>query len=72
MWSRNGIYIQGFESEENRPLGRSRHRWQDNITMDVEDIRWGGMDWSKLSQDIMVGSYEHDNECLGSKQLGTS
>jgi hypothetical protein len=24
---RNGVYIQVFEPEENRPLGRSRHRW---------------------------------------------
>jgi hypothetical protein len=70
MGGRNGIYIQGFEPEENRPLGRSRHRWYDTITMDIEDIGWGGMDWSNLSQDAMVGSYEHDNEPLGSKQYG--
>jgi len=38
--------------------------------MDVEDKGWGGRDWSNLSQDTMVGSYEHDNESLGSKQYG--
>jgi len=38
--------------------------------MDVEDIGWGDMDWSNLSQDKMVGSYEHGNERLGSKQYG--
>jgi len=38
--------------------------------MDVEDIGWGDMDWSNLSQDTMVGSYEHYNEPLGFTQYG--
>jgi hypothetical protein len=25
-------------SEGNRPLGRCRHRWEDNITLDLEEI----------------------------------
>jgi len=29
-----------------RPLGRPRHRWEDNIKMDLQEVGWGeGMDW---------------------------
>jgi hypothetical protein len=38
-------------SKGNRPLGRLRHRWEDNIKMDLREIRWGGMDWIDLTQD---------------------
>jgi hypothetical protein len=38
-------------SEAKRPLGRPRHRWEDNIRMDLREIGWGGMDWSDLAQD---------------------
>jgi len=34
-----------------RPLGRPRHRWRDNITMDLQEVRFGGIDWIKLAQD---------------------
>jgi hypothetical protein len=37
--------------EVNRLLGRPRHRWVDNIKMDVREIGWGGMDWIDLVQD---------------------
>jgi hypothetical protein len=30
--------------EGNRPLGRPRRRWEDNIRMDLREIGWGGMD----------------------------
>jgi hypothetical protein len=28
--------------EQKRPLERPRHRWEDNITMDLGEIRVGG------------------------------
>ena len=28
--------------EEKRPLGRHRHRWEDNIKMDLQEVGWGG------------------------------
>jgi hypothetical protein len=31
--------------ERKRSLGRSKHRWEDNIKMDVREIGWGGMYW---------------------------
>jgi hypothetical protein len=34
-----------------RPLGRPRRRWEDNIKMDLREIRWGVMDWIDLAQD---------------------
>jgi hypothetical protein len=37
--------------EGKRPLGRPRHRWVDNIKMDLADICWGGVDWIDLTQD---------------------
>jgi hypothetical protein len=35
-----------------RPHGRPRHRWEDNIKTDIQDVRCGGMDWIQLAQDI--------------------
>jgi hypothetical protein len=37
--------------EEKRPLGKPRRRWVDNITMDLREIAWDGMDWIVLAQD---------------------
>jgi hypothetical protein len=37
--------------EGRRPLGRPRRRWEDNIKMDLREVRWGGMDWINLAQD---------------------
>jgi hypothetical protein len=37
--------------EGKRPLGRRRHRWENNIKMDLQDVDWGGMDWIDLTQD---------------------
>jgi len=33
------------------PLGRPRHRWENNIKMDFREVGWGGMDWIDLAQD---------------------
>ena len=33
-----------------RPLGRPRHRWEDNIKMDLQEVEGGG-DWMELAQD---------------------
>jgi hypothetical protein len=37
--------------EGKRPLGRARHRWVDNIKMDLREIEWDGMDCIDLAQD---------------------
>jgi hypothetical protein len=36
--------------EGRRPLGRPRLRWEDNIKMDLQEVRWG-MHWIELAQD---------------------
>jgi len=36
--------------EGNRPLGRSKRRWEDNIKMDLQEVGCGGMDWIELAQ----------------------
>jgi hypothetical protein len=37
--------------EGKRPLGRPRHRWVDNIRMDLGEVGWGDVDWIGLSRD---------------------
>ena len=37
--------------EGKRPFGRPRHRWEDNIKMDLQEVGCGGMDWIDLAQD---------------------
>jgi hypothetical protein len=34
-----------------RPLGRPRHRWEDNIKMDFGEIGIDGANWIRLAQD---------------------
>jgi len=36
--------------EGNRPLGRPRRRWEDNMKMDLREVGGGG-DWMELVQD---------------------
>jgi hypothetical protein len=38
--------------EGKRPLERRRHRWVDNIKMDLREIGWDGRDWIDLAQDM--------------------
>ena len=37
--------------EGKRPLGRPRHRWEDNIKMDLQEVGGGRGDWMDLAQD---------------------
>jgi hypothetical protein len=39
------------KTEEKRPLGRTRRRWEDGIRMDLREIHLGSVDWIRLSQD---------------------
>ena len=52
MGERRGIYrILVGNPEAKRLLGRPRHRWEDNIKMDLQEVGYGGMDWIELVQD---------------------
>jgi hypothetical protein len=37
--------------ERERPLGRQRHRWEENIKMDLQEVGCEGMDWIELAED---------------------
>jgi hypothetical protein len=45
------VYSFVGKPEGKRPLGISRHRWKDNITMDIQKVVCGSKDWIKLAQD---------------------
>jgi hypothetical protein len=48
---RNEYRILMGKPEGERPLGRPRRRWVDNIQKDLREIGWAGMDWIHLAQD---------------------
>jgi hypothetical protein len=37
--------------EGKRPMGRPRHRWEDNMKMDLQEVGCGGIDWIEMAQD---------------------
>jgi len=37
--------------EGNRPLGRPRRRWENNIKMHLQKVGFGGLDWIEMAQD---------------------
>ena len=48
----SGVYrVLMGKPEVKRPLGRPRHRWEDNIKVDFQEVGCGGMDWMELPQD---------------------
>jgi hypothetical protein len=40
-----------WESQKERDHYEDRHRWVDNIKMDIRELGWGAMDWIDLAQD---------------------
>jgi hypothetical protein len=46
---RNGYRLLVGKSEVKRPLGRPRHRWVDNVRMDLREVGWGDVDWIGLA-----------------------
>jgi len=47
MGERRGVYrVLVGKTEEKRPLGRPRRRWEDNIKMDLQEVNWGA--WTGL------------------------
>jgi hypothetical protein len=63
---KNAYRILVGKTEGKRPLGRLRHRWVDNIKMDLTEIGWDDMDWTDLAQVTDQGPVEascgHGNE----------
>jgi hypothetical protein len=48
---RNACSILVGKPERKRALGRRRHRWKENIGMDLKEIVWEGVVWMQLTQD---------------------
>jgi hypothetical protein len=46
--TRNAYRILVGKPEGKRPLGRPRHRWVDNINMDLGEIGWTGSIWLRI------------------------
>ena len=52
MGDRRGIYrVLVGKPGGKRPLGRPRHRWEDNTKMDLQEVGCGDMDWIMMAQD---------------------
>jgi hypothetical protein len=52
MGERSGIYrVLVGQPEGTRPLGRPRHRWEDNIKINLQEVECRGKDWIELAQD---------------------
>jgi hypothetical protein len=48
---RNAYRLLVGKPEGKGPLGRPRHRWVDNIRMDLGEVEWGDVDWIGLAKD---------------------
>ena len=47
-----GVYrILVGKPEGKKPLGRPRHKWEDNIKMDIQEMGGDCGDWMELAQD---------------------
>jgi hypothetical protein len=53
MGERRGVYrvLVGTPGGK-RPLGRTRHIWEDNIKMELQEVGCGGTEWIELAQDM--------------------
>jgi hypothetical protein len=50
-----------------KPLGRPRHRWEDNIKLDLREIGIDGANWIRLAQDrvqFQASVYSVMNLCI--------
>ena len=49
--SRNAYRVLVGKPEGKRPLGRQRHRWEDNIKIDLREVGCDSRDWKALAED---------------------
>jgi hypothetical protein len=64
---RNAYRMLVGKPEENRPIGRPRRRWEDNVRTDLGEVGWDVIDWIHLAQNrIQWGApCEYGNEPSG-------
>jgi len=52
MGEGRGVYrVLVGKPEGKRPMGRPRHRWEDNVKIDLQEVWCWVMDWTELAQD---------------------
>ena len=52
VWERGEAYTRFWWGKlRENPLGRPRHRWEDNIKMNLQEVGCGGKEWIELAQD---------------------
>jgi hypothetical protein len=67
--NRRGVYrVLVCKPEGRSPLGRPRHRCEDNITMYLKEIGWEGVNWIGKGQ--VVGCFECGNKPSDSLKRG--
>jgi hypothetical protein len=47
---KNACRVLVGKPEGQRRLGIPRHRWVNNIKMNLREIEWGGRDWNDLAE----------------------
>jgi hypothetical protein len=63
MGEGRGVYrVLVGRPEGRRPLGSPRRRWEDNIKMDLREIRVDGANWIRWLEIGSSGECEHVNE----------
>jgi hypothetical protein len=54
MWERGGVYrVLMGKPEGKRPLGRPRHRWEDNIKINLQEVGkgvWTGSSFLRIGR----------------------
>jgi hypothetical protein len=72
MAERGGVYrVLLGKPEGNRPLGKPRRRWEDNIKVDLQEVEWElwtGSSWLRIRTG--GGPFECGNEPLASIKCG--
>jgi hypothetical protein len=52
MWERGGVHrVLLGKPEGKRPLGRPRHKWKDNIKMELQEVGGDCGNWMELAKD---------------------
>ena len=72
MSERRGAYrVLVGKPERKRTLARPRRRWEDNIKMDLQEVRWGhGLDGSGSGKGQVAGTCEYGNDLSDSMKCG--
>lgn len=48
---RNAHKVLARKPKGKKPFGRYRHRWEDNIKVDLQEMGYDVVDWVQLAQD---------------------